>query len=84
MPLRRVSPTCHREVEFLAMDAVTKALTETIGAAGFAVQLGASKGHHVVEAVNEQTGERFVVRGEDLYLTVVELAGQVGLELEEG
>ena len=66
------------------MNATTKALSETIGAAGFAVQLGAFKGHHIVEAVNEQTGERFVVRGEDLYATVVELAGQVGIGLEDG
>ena len=66
------------------MDAMTKALIETIGAAGFAVQLSASEGHHVVEAVNKETGEQFVVRGEDLYATVVELAGQVGLDLEDG
>ena len=66
------------------MDAVTQALIETIGAAGFAVQLSASEGRHVVQAINVQTGEQFVVRGDDLYATVVELAGQVGIELEDG
>ena len=68
----------------MTINTVTEALIETMGAAGFTVQLGASEGHHVVETVNEQTGERFVVRGEDLYATVVELAGQVGIDLEDG
>ena len=30
----------------------------------------------MVEAVNEETDETFVVRGDDLYLVVVELAQQ--------
>ena len=66
------------------MDAPTKALIETIGDSGFTVQLGASMGQHVIEAVNQRTGEAFVVRGDDLYLAVVELAQQVGIELEDG
>ena len=66
------------------MNAVTKAIIETIGAAGFTVQLYAIDGRNAVEAVNEQTGETFVVRGKDLYLVVVELAQQCGIELEDG
>ena len=66
------------------VNAVTKAVIETIGAAGFAVELGAEGGQEVAEAVNEETDERFVVRGDDLYETVVELAVQCGIELEDG
>lgn len=66
------------------MDAVTKALIETIGDAGFAVQVCASEGQHVIEAVREETGERFVIRGTDLYRASVELAQQAGIELEDG
>ncbi len=35
-----------------------------------------SDGQNVVEAVNEETDETFVVRGDNLYLVVVELAQQ--------
>ncbi len=66
------------------MDAVTKAIIETIGGAGFSVQLYGKNGQSVVEAVNEETDETFVVRGDDLYLVVVELAQQCGIELEDG
>ena len=38
----------------------------------------------VVVAIDERTGERFVVRGDDVYETVVEVAVQVGIELEDG
>ncbi|MCH7592048.1 MAG: hypothetical protein IH989_04610 [Planctomycetes bacterium] len=60
------------------MDPVTKAVIETIGAAGYVDALS------VVVAVDERTGERFVVRGDDLYETVVEFAQQVGIELDDG
>ncbi len=39
---------------------------------------------HAVEAVDRRTRETFVVRAGDLYGTVVELAQQVGIELEDG
>ena len=45
------------------MDAVTQALIETIGAAGLAVQLGASEGHHVIEAVNDSRASEFHTGG---------------------
>ncbi len=48
------------------VNAVTKAIIETIGAAGFTVQLHGKDGQNVVEAVNEETDETFVVRGDDL------------------
>lgn len=66
------------------MNAVTQSLIETIGDAGFAVQIGGSGGQHVIEAVRETSGETFVVRGEDLYRVAVELAEQVGIDLEDG
>ena len=43
-----------------------------------------SGGNSVVEATDETTGERFVVRADDLYVAVVKLARQVGLDLEDG
>ena len=52
--------------------------------AGFTVQLYGKDGQNVVEAVNHETNETFVVRGEDLYEVVVELAQQCGIELEDG
>ena len=63
------------------MKAVTKAIIETIGAAGFAVPLYGRDGRNVVEAANEAT---FVVRGDDLCTVVIELAQQCGIELEDG
>ena len=38
----------------------------------------------LVEVVNGETDETFVVRGEDLYTVVLELAQQCGIELEDG
>ena len=46
----------------MAMDAVTKAIIETIGAAGFTVQLYGQDGQNVVEAVNEKFA--YVLRAE--------------------
>lgn len=66
------------------MDAPTKALIETIGSAGFDVQLRTESDLHVVEASDRRTRETFVVTGDDLYPAVVELAQQVGIELEDG
>ena len=60
------------------MDAPTKALIEGIGDSGFTVQLCGVDGRDVIEAMNQRTGEAFVVRRDDLYLAVVELAQQVG------
>ncbi len=58
------------------MNAVTKAVIETIDAAGFTVQLYGQDGRNVVQAVNQEMDETFVVRDEDLYEVVVELAQQ--------
>jgi hypothetical protein len=67
------------------MDATKKAIIETIGNAGYAVMTGAdSSGNSVVEATELTTGETFIVRADDLYTAVVELAQQVGLDLEDG
>jgi hypothetical protein len=66
------------------MDTKTKTLIETISNAGYTVMTGAdSDGNSVAEATDEATGEMFVVRPDDLYAAVVELAQQVGLDLED-
>ena len=61
------------------MDAVTKSVIETIGDAGFVVTLGHVNGLHVIEATAQDTGELFVVTGDDLRTTAIELAEQVGI-----
>ena len=66
------------------MTPITKATIEVIGDAGFAVTLRHDDGLHVIEATADDTGELFVVTGDDLYATAVELAEQVGIELEDG
>ena len=67
------------------MDAVAKAVIETIGRAGYAVLCGVDDdGRYVVEAKDMETGEFFVVRADTLYDAAVELAQQAGLELEDG
>lgn len=76
---------CSARTRQAVRDATTKALVEVISDAGYVVMIGAdSNGNRVVEATDEKTGERFVVRGDNLYATVVELAQQVGIELEDG
>lgn len=66
------------------MDAVAKSIIEVVGDAGFAVMIGHDNGLHVIEATEQDTGELFVVTGDDLQATAVELAEQVGIELEDG
>ena len=60
---------------------IVDALIETIGDAGFNVQLRTDNGLHVVEASDRRTRETFVVTGDDLYTVGVELAGQVGVDV---
>ena len=64
------------------MDPVTKAILETIGNTGYTVTIEAGR----LTAVDEQSGERFIVRHgrKDFYDAVVELAQRVGIELEDG
>lgn len=45
---------------------------------------GDDDGRYVVTAVAHLGSERFVVRGADLYESIVELAEQVEIELEDG
>ena len=67
------------------MDAPTKAIIESIDGCGYTVMMGAdSDRNSVVEATDTKTGERYIVRADDLYTAVVELAQQVGIELEDG
>lgn len=58
------------------MDVVSKAILETIRAAGFTVYMRPTN----VAATNQETGEKFIVN----YDAVVELAQQIGLELDDG
>ena len=64
------------------MDSVSKAILETVGATGFTVIID----HDRVAAINQETGERFIVRfdADHFYDAVVQLAQQVGIELEDG
>jgi len=51
------------------MDAVTKALIETIGTVGYVVSIEADASKNmVVTAVSQESGETFVVRALGLYL----------------
>ena len=63
-------------------DGVSKAVLETIGFAGFTVHVSANN----VTAINQKTGERFIVRfdADHFYDAVVALAQQVGIDLEDG
>ena len=68
---------------------VTAALLDTIRGAGFHVgwtQAITERLEHryVVNAIDAGTGESFTVSGPDEYDALVELAGQVGIELEDG
>lgn len=52
---------------------------------GYSVMVGTdSDGNKVVEATDKETGERFVVRADDLHMAAVELAQQVGIDLSDG
>ena len=64
------------------MDHVSKVILELVGAAGFTVTIDAES----VTAVSQETAERFIVRYEADYFceAVMELAQQVGMELEDG
>ena len=67
------------------MDTVTKVLVETIDDTGYRVDIAADGyGTYTVTAVGYHDGERFIVRGPDLYETVIELAAQIGMDLEDG
>ena len=67
------------------IDIVTKVLVETSSKAGYRIDVAADgHGRYLVTAVAHRGSERFVVRGPDPYTAVVELAGQVWIELEDG
>ena len=58
---------------------------ETIGNAGYSVTMGVnSNGNSVAESTDEANGEKFIIRADELYSAVIELAQQVGIELEDG
>ena len=62
---------------------MTKAIIATIAGAGYVVRVADGTAQPVVETIDRASGERFVVRGDDLYATVAELAVQVGIDLED-
>ena len=61
---------------------LTRAILETIGNAGFVVDLTGGS----MTATDEKTGKRFIVRHppDEIDSAVMELAKQVGIELEDG
>ncbi len=68
---------------------VTAALLDTIRGAGF--HIGCTQAiterlehRYVVNAIEASTGESFTVSAATEYEAAVELAGQVGIELEDG
>ncbi len=66
----------------------TAALLDIISAAGFHAQVQDSGTHlkrqYIANAVDVITGESFSVSGPDEFTALVELAQQVGIELEDG
>ncbi len=66
------------------MDATTRVLIDLIEDAGFDVQVNVSNGCHLVEAVDLRTREQYIVTGDNLHQTVVELARQLGIDLSDG
>ncbi len=64
------------------MNDASRVILELVGAAGFTITIDADK----VTAVNQETGERFIVRYEPDYFceATMELAQQVGMQLEDG
>ena len=62
------------------MNSVTKSLIQVIGDSGYDIMIGTN----VIEAVDQVTGERFIIRCSNLYDGSIELAQQVGIELEDG
>ena len=69
--------------------AVTEAILHTIRQAGYSmgeVRIGGFDGQvcDVVDAVDARTGDSFTVLAPTEYEAVVELARQVGIELEDG
>ena len=68
---------------------VTDAVLHVIKGAGYSLGETTTINHDgttrcVINAVDARTGESFTVSAGTLYEAVVELAGQVGIELEDG
>jgi hypothetical protein len=63
--------------------AVEKAILESIGDAGFEVEVGVSGGPRVVEARSHGTGDVFIVRGRDFFTMVCDLAERCGVEPDD-
>ena len=61
---------------------VTSAVLFAVARLGYVVNIRQDGGRYV--ATGYRDGETFVVRAADPYAAAVELAGQVGIELEDG
>ena len=66
----------------MPLGATTRAILEHIGELGYVVTVEYSDGH-VVTATSE-TGERWTMRGQDIYRAACELAAQVGADARDG
>ena len=66
------------------MDTVTKVLIDAIGDLGYQIDIGVDDDkQYTVTAVAHKGRERFIVRGSNLRETVIELAAQIGMDLED-
>jgi hypothetical protein len=69
---------------------VTTAILDTIRGAGFhvgwtsTVDVRTGELRRIVNAVDARTGESFTVSAPEEYEAIIELARQVGIELEDG
>mgnify|MGYP006908235693 CR=1 FL=1 len=61
-------------------DPTTRAVLKVIADAGFNLDIGETQ----ITATSQETGERFIVKGNDHYSLALELACQVGIDLEDG
>ena len=81
----RVRPTVHPTVTMnpLDLDPPTRAVLAVLADGGYVVGVGRD-GDAAVVTATDPAGERWTVRGPDVYAALCELAGQVGFELGDG
>ena len=64
----------------MSLDATTKSALWLIEKQGYRIITTATQ----VKAAHNETGETFIVNGDDPYANACELAQQVGIDLEDG
>ena len=66
------------------LDIPSRAIAGVLELGGFVVRLRRTDVLSSVEAVDPRSGHRYVVRGNDEYLALIQLAITLGFELEDG